>query len=172
MKHLITAMLTLLLSIPALALEVGDKAPNFSLQASDGRTYTLEQFHNKQTVVIAWFPKAFTSGCTVECKSLAENGQLIEQYNAAYFMASTDKLDVNTKFAEEQGAKFPLLSDPDGKVADAYDVLIPLVGIASRKTIYIGKDGTILKIDSDINPATSAEDIAKTLQALSVEKRS
>ena len=68
-------------------LRVGDPAPDFTLQASDGSTYTLADYKDKQAVVIAWFPKAFTSGCTVECKSLAENGHLIRKYDVTYFMA-------------------------------------------------------------------------------------
>ena len=59
-------------------LKVGDAAPDFTLQASDGKTYTLSNFKGKQAVVVAWFPKAFTQGCTIECKSLAEKGHLIK----------------------------------------------------------------------------------------------
>ena len=158
-------------SLPLMALEVGTPAPDFSLQASDGKTYSLSDFKGKKAVVIAWYPKAFTKGCTIECKSLSENGHLIHRYNAAYFMASTDELETNTKFAEEQEADFPLLSDPEGDVAEAYDVLIPVIGIARRITIYIGEDGNILKIDKDINPATSAEDIARTLGELGVAQK-
>ena len=58
----------------AAELKVGDPAPDFTLQASDGKTYKLSDFKGKQAVVLAWFPKAFTQGCTIECKSLAENG--------------------------------------------------------------------------------------------------
>ena len=58
-------------------LKVGDPAPDFTLQASDGKEYRLSDFRGKQAVVLAWFPRAFTSGCTVECKSLAENGDLL-----------------------------------------------------------------------------------------------
>jgi peroxiredoxin Q/BCP len=171
MKRLFGLLLASILSLPALALEVGDPAPDFSLQGSNGKTYSLADFKGKQAVVIAWFPKAFTRGCTIECKSLAENGHLIRQYDATYFMASTDKVETNTKFAEEQEADFPLLSDPDGAVAKAYDVLVPAVKVAQRVTIYIGKDGNILKIDEDIKPATSAEDIARTLGELGVERK-
>lgn len=171
MIRLITLLLTTLFSLPLAALEAGDPAPDFSLQASDGKTYTLSDFKGKQAVAIAWYPKAFTKGCTIECKSLAENGHLIREYDVAYFMASTDELDTNTKFAEEQEADFPLLSDPEGEVAEAYGVKMPVMNIARRITVYIGKDGRILKIDKDIQPATSAEDMAKTLGELGVARK-
>ncbi|SHF25245.1 peroxiredoxin Q/BCP [Microbulbifer donghaiensis] len=171
MKRLFGFLIAAFTSLPLAALEVGDPAPDFSLQASDGKTYSLADFKGKQAVVIAWYPKAFTKGCTIECKSLAENGDMIRAYDVAYFMASTDEVDVNTKFAEEQGADFPLLSDPDGEVAKAYDVLIPVMNVARRVTIYIGKDGRILKIDKEIHPATSAEDIARTLDELGVARK-
>src|SRR5918996_1258718 len=74
-------------------LKVGDMAPNFTLPASDGKTYTLSDFRGKKAVVLAWFPKAFTQGCTIECKSLAENGGLIKKYDVTYFMASVDPLE-------------------------------------------------------------------------------
>jgi thioredoxin-dependent peroxiredoxin len=149
-------------------LKVGDQAPDFTLQASDGKTYTLSDFTGRSAVVIAWFPKAFTRGCTIECKSLARNGHLIKKYNAAYFMASTDPVDENTGFAEKEHADFPILSDPTKEVARKYGVL-GLMGIASRWTFYIGKDGRILAIDKSVKPATSAEDMAAKLGALGVE---
>lgn len=150
---------------------VGDLAPDFTLPASDGKTYTLSDFRDKQAVVIAWFPKAFTYGCTIECKSLAQNGDAIREFDVTYFMASTDELKKNTEFAESTAADFPLLSDPEGSTAEAYDVLLPIVNIAKRHTIYIGKNGRISKIDTSINPSTSAEDMVKTLEELGVAKR-
>jgi len=172
-RTLITALGLLLLSALAWSgeLAVGDMAPDFTLQASDGNTYTLSDFRGKQAVVIAWFPKAYTKGCTIECKSLAENGHLIREYDVTYFMASVDPLEDNKGFAEETGADFPLLSDPDKETAKAYNVLIPVIGLAKRHTFYIGVDGRILKIDTDIRPETSAEDMAKTLEELDVAKR-
>jgi peroxiredoxin Q/BCP len=149
------------------SLKAGDPAPDFSLQASDGKSYRLSDYRDKQAVVIAWFPKAYTSGCTIECKSLAQNGHLIREYDVSYFMASVDSLEDNIGFAEETEADFPLLSDPTKETAKAYYVL-SLLGYAKRVTFYIDRDGTILKIDSDISPATSAEDMARTLGELGV----
>jgi peroxiredoxin Q/BCP len=151
-------------------LKVGDAAPDFTLPASDGKTYHLADFKGQSAVVLAWFPKAFTQGCTIECKSLAENGHLIKGYRAAYFMASVDPLDQNTKFGAEHKADFPLLSDPEKKTAAAYGVLNQ-GGMANRWTFYIGKDGKIQFIDKAVKPATSAEDMAAKLGELNTAKR-
>lgn len=153
---------------PGPELKAGDPAPDFSLEASDGKTYKLSDFKGKRAVVLAWFPKAYTSGCTIECKSLAENGHLIRKYNAAYFMASVDSLADNKGFAEKEKADFPLLSDPSKETAQKYGVLNAR-GMANRWTFYIGKDGKILAVDKAVKPATSAEDMAAKLGELQVE---
>jgi peroxiredoxin Q/BCP len=155
---------------PTVELKVGDLAPDFTLQASDGKTYKLSDFRGKQAVVVAWFPKAFTQGCTIECKSLAANGDRIRKYQVAYFMASVDPLEGeqgNAAFAKAQGADFPLLSDPDKSVATKYGVLGGR-GFANRWTFYIDKDGRVAAIDKAVNPATSAEDMIAKLGELNV----
>lgn len=174
MKALVFAMACVvgLAAMPAAAqeLKVGDAAPDFSLQGSDGKTYKLSSFKGKQAVVLAWFPKAFTQGCTIECKSLAENGHLIRKFDVTYFMASVDAVDGaqgNKAFAEAHKADFPLLSDPTKETATAYGVLTPR-GFANRWTFYIGKDGRIQAIDKDVASrlATSAQDMASKLAEL------
>ncbi|MEO8257841.1 MAG: peroxiredoxin family protein [Acidobacteriota bacterium] len=176
-------MLTLagagLAAAPAAAadLKVGDQAPNFKLQASDGKTYQLADFKGKEAVVLAWFPKAFTQGCTIECKSLAEHGDMIEKYKAKYFMVSVDPLEGdkgNIAFAKEHGNnKFPLLSDPSKEIATSYGVLNTERGFANRWTFYIDKTGKISAIDKDVSKrlATSAEDMAAMLKQLGVEEK-
>ena len=172
MRRLIAVATMMLLASAAGAqdaqLQVGDMAPDFTLQASDGETYKLVDFRGKQAVVIAWYPRAFTRGCTIECKSLAENGDLIREYEVTYFMASVDPLEENTAFAAEQNADFPLLSDPTKVTANAYGVLNQR-GMANRWTFYIGKSGQILYIDKEVRPRTSAEDMAARLGKLGVD---
>src|SRR6476469_10648021 len=152
-------------------VKVGDMAPDFTLQGTDGKTHKLSDYRGKQAVVIAWFPKAFTQGCTIECKSLAEHGDMIKKYNVKYFMASVDPVEGekgNKAFAAAHNADFPLLGDESKKTAEAYGVLNQ-GGVANRWTFYIGKDGRILAIDKTIKVATSAEDMAAKLGELKVE---
>jgi thioredoxin-dependent peroxiredoxin len=170
-------------------VKVGDMAPDFSLQGTDGKTHKLSDYRGKQAVVIAWFPKAFTQGCTIECKSLAENGDKIKQYDVAYFMASTDNIEDNTKFAkatsvtlqgrgggaatvvEKKEADFPMLADPTKEVATKYGVLMPNGQMANRWTFYIDKTGKVAAIDTAVRPATSAEDMIAKLAELNVAKK-
>jgi peroxiredoxin Q/BCP len=170
---IISILLTLIaltpLTINATNLKVGDKAPNFNLQATTGDYYQLSDYKGKQAVVIAWYPMANTSGCTIECKSITEQGHLIREFNVSYVMASVDPIDDNRDFAEKTGADFPMLSDPSKEAAKAYDVL-NFFKVANRVTFYIDKTGTIVKIDEDINPEKAAEDMARSLQQLGIEK--
>lgn len=152
-------------------LKVGDPAPNFKLQGTDGKTYNLADFKGKSAVVLAWFPKAFTSGCTIECKSLAEKGNLIKAYKVTYFMASVDPIEENTKFGAEHKADFPLLSDPTKETAKAYGVLNAERGFSIRWTFYIDINGKIAYIDKAVKPATSAEDMAAKLGELGTAKK-
>jgi len=152
-------------------LKVGDLAPDFSLPGSDGKTYTLSDYRGKQAVVLAWFPRAFTPGCTTECKLMAQHGAKLKEFDVAYFTASVDKPEKNKEFAQSVGADYPILSDHGGEVAREYGVTGPIQRWASRWTFYIGKDGRILFIDKDVHPSTHADDVAVKLEELGVAKR-
>ncbi len=151
-------------------LKVGDTAPDFTLPGTDGKTHKLSDYRGKKAVVLAWFPKAFTQGCTIECKSLAANGERIRKFDVAYFMASVDPLEGeggNAAFAKSEGADFPLLSDPTKETATKYGV-VNARGMANRWTFYIDKTGKISHIDKAVRPATSAEDMIAKMGELKV----
>jgi peroxiredoxin Q/BCP len=150
----------------AAELKVGDPAPGFSLKGSDGKMYSLDQFKGKSAVVIAWFPKAFTGGCTKECKSLRENTRALHALKVAYFTASVDTPEENKRFAESLDLDYPILSDPEKTVANAYGVLNPARGMANRWTFYIDKEGIIKAIDKTVNAPQAGEDIAAKLKEL------
>ena len=147
-------------------LKVGDKAPDFTLMGSDGKTYSLADFKGKKGVVLAWFPKADTPGCTAECKSIRDNGSTLKSMNIAYFTASVDKPEANAKFSEKFSMDFPVLSDPEKTTAKAYGVVSGVAPVAKRWTFYIDKDGVIKEIDKKINNPQAGSDIAAKVKAL------
>ncbi len=153
-------------------LKPGDKAPEFSLPGSDGKTYALADFKGKQAVVLAWFPKAFTGGCTKECKSIGASGAKLKPLGIAYFTASVDTPEQNKKFAESLGVDFPILSDPDKKVAAAYGVVHDKRQVPERWTFYIDKEGVIKAIDKDVqkHTETAGDDIAAKAKELGLTK--
>ena len=113
-------------------LKVGDKAPDFTLKASDGKTYKLADFAGKQAVVIAWFPKAFTGGCTAECKSLRATTEALKPTGSAYFTASCDPAEKNAEFAKSLELDYPILSDPGTEIAKAYGVVSRIIARADE----------------------------------------
>ncbi len=148
------------------SLDVGDDAPNWTLQASDGQTYQLSDLRGKH-VVLAFFPKAFTGGCTIECKSVRDSKKQVRRFDVQFFMASTDDLATNKAFADQNNANFPILSDDSKSVSEAYGVLASM-GYSKRWTFYIDAEGKVSKIDRDVNPRTAGRDLLKNLVALQV----
>jgi peroxiredoxin Q/BCP len=145
-------------------LRAGDVAPDFELPGSDGVTYRLRDFRGTP-VVIAWFPKAFTGGCTAECRSLSEFSSAFARAGAQCFAASVDQAATNRDFAAALALTCPILSDPGKDVARAYGVLGPS-GFASRWTFYIGADGCILDTDTQVRATSHGRDVAARLTQL------
>jgi thioredoxin-dependent peroxiredoxin len=167
---LFTAVAAATVLTTAEPLKVGDDAPNFEMKGSDGKTYKLSDFKGKKPVVIAWFPKAFTGGCTKECKALVEQGAEIRKYDVAYFTASVDAQEENKKFAESLSLDYPILSDPSKESAKAFGVLNDR-GMANRWTIYIDKQGKIVHIDQKVSTESHGKDIAAKLKELGLEAK-
>jgi peroxiredoxin Q/BCP len=159
------------LSARADAPNVGDKAPDFKLQGSDGKEYALADFAGKQAVVVAWFPKAFTGGCTAECKDMKASSAALHKFDVAYFTASVDEPKLNADFAKSLELDFPILSDPSKKAAEAYGVVHPGRAVAERWTFYIGADGKLKAVDKMVNAKQAGQDIAKKLEELGVPKK-
>jgi len=150
-----------------LTLRAGDPAPDFALPASDGREYRLSDYLGRKHVVIAWFPKAFTGGCTIECRSLAAHRSTLGHPHVQFFAASVDSPATNADFASALDLEYPILSDASRRVASAYGVL-GKSGFASRWTFYIGPDGRILDIDKHVRTASHGHDVAARLAALGI----
>ena len=155
---------------PAVHLDIGDPAPDFELTASDGQTYRLLPVHGTAPVVIAWFPKAFTSGCTAECRSIGATKRELDRYNAVIFAACCDDVETTRAFARSTGIGVPILADHDKRVARAYGVLGP-IGLPRRWTFFIGADGRILNVDRDVHAADHGTAIATALERFGVSRR-
>jgi peroxiredoxin Q/BCP len=154
---------------PTATLKVGDRAPDFALRGSDGRMYRLSALSG-HTVVVAWFPKAFTGGCTAECKSLRSDGDALRRFGVQYFAASVDNPDTNAEFARSLELDYPVLSDATRDTARAWGVL-DTSGFARRWTYVIGPDGRILAIDQNVSSGSHGSDIGQMLKALGVQER-
>ena len=129
------------------SLSVGDVAPDWSMRGSDGQTYQLSTAGKH--VVLAFFPKAFTGGCTIECKSVRDSKKQVRRFDVEFFMASVDDVATNKAFAEQNNANFPILSDASKQVSQAYGVLAGM-GYSKRWTFYIDAGrGKVSKIDKD-----------------------
>ena len=172
MKHRarLLSVSLLLLASTAGALEVGQRAPDFKLSGSDGKTYALADFAGKRGFVLAWFPKAFTGGCTAELEDLRDNADAINAYDAAVFMVSLDPPQQNADFAKSVNAKQVLLSDEGGSVASAFGVG-GLGGYAKRQTFYVDKDGIVRAIDTAVATDTAGQDIVRKLGELGFPKK-
>ncbi len=130
-----------------MALSVGTQAPDFTLPSKPGETVTLSQYRGK-SVVLLFYPAAFTSVCTKEMCTVAEDFGAYRDLNAEVLAVSVDSPWVVTKFAAESKATFPFLSDFNKSVIKAYDVVrhdfaFGLKDVAERAVYVIGPDGRI-----------------------------
>src|SRR6185312_4793547 len=139
--------------------KVGDIAPTFTAQATVGGdqfTFSLANALKKGPVVLYFFPKAFTKGCTAEAHEFAEAAASFSAAGATLIGMSADGIDTLHKFStQECSAKFPVAADPDLKVIKAYDsalIRVGSVGIPDRISYVIGTDGKVVYSYSDRNP--------------------
>jgi thioredoxin-dependent peroxiredoxin len=143
------------------ALKVGDTAPAFKVMAAtDGKVapFTLSDALKKGPVVVYFYPKAFTSGCSLEAREFSENMDQFKAMKISVIGLSNDDIPTLQRFskADCQG-KFPVGADVKAKIAQTYDAKIPAVDMAARVSYLIGQDGKIDFVHSDRNAATHVE---------------
>ena len=131
----------------------GDPAPDFSLEAQDGKMISLKGYAGSKNVVVYFYPKDFTMGCTAETRTFSTNYEEVRRLGAEIIGISSDPVESHGRFANECGAEFPLLSDKDNKVRKAYGVKPSLGFLPGRVTFVIDKQGIIRSVfSSQINP--------------------
>jgi thioredoxin-dependent peroxiredoxin len=136
---------------------VGDRAPDFTLADSEGRTHTLRGLLARGPVMLAFFPRAFTSGCTHELKAYTEHQDELTTRGAQLVAISTDDAATLARFKTSLGASFLFLSDPDGQVASRYGGVS--LGSANRITVTVAQDGSITRITAGLPAIFPASDI-------------
>ena len=146
---------------------VGSQAPEFTLNSQEGTSVSLKDYHGKW-VVLYFYPKDFTSGCTVEAHNFQRDQSQYQQKNAVVLGVSVDSADSHKQFCAKEGLNFKLLADTDHKVSSAYDSLtnFGLVKIASRHTFIITPDGKIAKAFTEVNPNTHSAEVLSALAEL------
>jgi thioredoxin-dependent peroxiredoxin len=146
--------------------KVGDKAPDFSAAASDGSTVKLTDVVGKGNIVLYFYPKDDTPGCTKEACGIRDTITDLKGLNAIVFGVSFDSVESHKKFIEKYSLPFVLLADTDKKVAIAYGVATDASPVAARVTFIIDKAGKIAYVNPKVNASAHAGEIRAALAAL------
>jgi peroxiredoxin Q/BCP len=152
-------------------LSVGEKAPQFTLNDGDGNKVKLSDFKGKR-VVLYFYPKDLTSGCTVEACAFRDDISAIKRLGAVVLGVSADSEKTHKKFAEKHGLNFPLLADVDHAVCEKYGAWQEKSmygrkywGIA-RITYLIDENGKIAKVFGKVKPADHSQEVIEAIKSL------
>lgn len=156
-----------LLAFAASSPSIGSMAPEFTLSSQEGTPVSLKGFRGKW-VVLYFYPKDFTSGCTIEAHNFQRDQAQYQQKNAVVLGVSLDSADSHKQFCTKEGLNFKLLADTDHEVSSAYGSLTNLgvVKFASRHTFVINPEGKIVKVFTDVNPSKHSEEVLSALSEL------
>jgi len=139
-------------------LSVGNPAPDFTLQDSDGNSYSLSSYTEKNPVIIYFYPKAGTPGCTKQACGIRDSFSKFKENDIVVLGISVDSKESIKEFIKDNNLNFPLLSDENKEVSKAYGVLNN-IGVDSRITFIVDKQGNIANILRDVDVETHADDV-------------
>ncbi len=147
--------------------QVGQQAPTFTLPSQDGSDVSLNSFKGKW-VVLYFYPKDMTSGCTLEAHNFQQDLPKFEQEHAVIVGVSVDSADSHKQFCTKQGLTFKLLSDQDKKVVAEYGSLANYMGmkLAKRNTFLINPKGKIVKVWTSVDPSHHSEEVLAALKGM------
>ena len=145
----------------------GTPAPDFSLTTSDGSQVSLKDYRGKW-VVLYFYPKDFTSGCTMEAHNFQRDLAKYEESGVVILGVSVDTAQSHKDFCAKEGLNFKLLADPDAKVSTEYGSVMDYKGskLAARNTFIINPKGDIAKVYTGVKPAEHSEQVLKDLAEL------
>jgi peroxiredoxin Q/BCP len=145
--------------------QVGQMAQDFTLPSQDGSKISLHDFRGKW-VVLYFYPKDGTSGCTLEAHNFQRDIAKYQQANAEIVGVSVDSADSHKDFCAKQGLHFKLLADTEKKVSQDYDSFHTLLRFSARNTFLIDPTGKIAKIWTGVSPASHSEEVLSALSSL------
>ena len=145
----------------------GSAAPDFTLNSQEGKPVSLKDYHGKW-VVLYFYPKDFTGGCTLEAHNFQRDHAQYEQKGVVILGVSADNADSHKQFCAKEGLNFKLLADTDLHVAGAYGSVMNLAitKLASRHTFIINPEGKIARVYEDVSPAKHSEEVLAALAEL------
>src|SRR5437764_9715901 len=145
----------------------GTPAPDFSLTTGDGSQVSLKDYRGKW-IVLYFYPKDFTSGCTMEARNFQRDLTKFEPLNAVVLGVSVDTAQSHKEFCTKEGLNFKLLADPGAKVSEQYGSTMEYNGqkLAARNTFIINPKGEIAKVFTGVKPTEHSEEVLKTLAEL------
>jgi peroxiredoxin Q/BCP len=147
-------------------LKAGDPAPDFEGPTSDGSKLGLKDFLGKKNVVLYFYPKDDTPGCTKEACSFRDSLQPIRNMGAEIIGVSLDSIESHGRFASKYGLSFPLISDKEKRVAKAYGVLKDTGSSTNRVTFIIDKTGRVAKVFPKVDVTKHTEEVVSALKEL------
>jgi thioredoxin-dependent peroxiredoxin len=147
---------------------VGTPAPAFTLTSNEGAPVSLKDYRGKW-VVLYFYPKDFTSGCTIEAHNFQRDLKKYETANAVILGVSVDTAESHKEFCAKEGLSFKLLSDPDAKVSAEYDSVMEYQGktLSARNTFLIDPDGKVAQTFMGVKPQKHSEEVLSELAKLS-----
>jgi peroxiredoxin Q/BCP len=146
---------------------VGAAAPEVTLTSNEGKPVNLKDYKGKW-VVLYFYPKDFTSGCTVEAHNFQSDLAKYEQAGAVILGVSVDSAESHKDFCAKEGLRFKLLSDPEAKVSTEYGSVFENQGakMSSRNTFLIDPQGKVAKVFAKVKPAGHSEEVLAALAEL------
>src|SRR5216117_4121533 len=147
--------------------EIGKPAPDFSLTTGDGSQVSLKDYRGKW-VVLYFYPKDFTSGCTMEAHNFQRDLAMYSDAGVVILGVSVDTAQSHKDFCAKEGLNFKLLADSDAKVSNEYGSVMDYKGqkLAARNTFIINPNGEIAKVYTGVKPAEHSDQVLKDLAEL------
>ncbi|MGD0939929.1 MAG: peroxiredoxin [Terracidiphilus sp.] len=151
---------------------VGQAAPTFTLPSQDGSPISLDSYRGKW-VVLYFYPKDMTSGCTLEAHNFQRDQAKYDAANAVILGVSVDTADSHKQFCTKEGLTFHLLADPQHKVVDAYGSLghFGPMTIASRNTFLIDPQGKVAKVWTKVDPSVHSTEVLSAITAMQLSSK-